>query len=63
MPPHSKHNAVVAQLSLHRLSRRLAPVVHLSLRPILGRVTRSTAPRWVRGRSRRQKCVKEGSHG
>jgi hypothetical protein len=41
MPPHSKFSAIAEQLSPHRLSRDLPPVVHLSTRPILGRVTRS----------------------
>src|SRR5215510_2675614 len=40
-PPHSMLSAIAEQLSPHRLSRGLAPVVHLSTRPILGQVSRS----------------------
>src|SRR5438128_8923882 len=35
------NSSIAEQLSPHRLSRDLPPVVHLSTRPILGRVTRS----------------------
>jgi hypothetical protein len=39
--PHNKLNAVAEQIFPHRLSRGLAPVVHLSTHPILGWVSRS----------------------
>jgi hypothetical protein len=41
MPPHPKLSTIAEQLSPRRLSRDLPPVVHLSTRPILGRVSRS----------------------
>ena len=41
MPLHNNRNAVAKQLSPHCLSRDLPPVLHLSTRPILGRVTRA----------------------